>query len=436
MNNWLDMNAIKVKENRQRREFSETEHQDLITSLGGPSGLLHALVLRLEGDDYFLVAGERRLRAMKEMHDLGLPFSYAGQPALSGLVPFISLGDLSPIEAMEAELEENIRRKDLTWQERAVAESKLFELRTAQATTSGIPLPSMREVSEEIARGSFGAGTTVVKGMQVAAYLSDPEVAAASSVKEAHKILVRKEETKKNERLAEQVGRTFASSDHTCLLADSRDWLSFCPPESFDVICTDPPYGMGADSFNDSGQEGTRVHAYEDGAEVVEALLNWFPSEAARVTKPAAHLYLFCDFDWFGEWKKRLIAADWKVFRTPLIWTKPGGGFRAPWPEQGPRRGYETILFAVKGGKKVTKLMPDVLSYSPDESLGHSAQKPYRLIQDLLLRSCLAGDSVLDPFMGTGTIFLAAHEIKVKATGIEKEAAAYGIAVKRLGALK
>lgn len=431
----INADRIVVKENRQRREFSETEHQDLITSLGGPAGLLHPIVLRQEGDQKVLVAGERRLRAIKEMGELGIDLRYGGLCMLAGIVPYNDLGELDPLDAMEAELEENIRRKDLTWQERAQATSKLFDLRVLQAAAAGQPTPSMREVSEEVGRGGFGAGTTIVKEMQIARHLSDPEVAAASSVKEAHKILVRKEETKKNERLAEQVGRTFTSSNHACIRADSREWLSFSGAGIFDVICTDPPYGMGADEFGDSGNEGTREHAYVDSAEALLKILKWFPGEAFRVTKAAAHVYVFCDFDHFSAWKGALQSAGWRVFRTPLIWAKPNG-FRAPWPEHGPRRSYETILFAIKGDKKITKLAPDVITCPLDESLGHSAQKPVRLIEDLLSRSCLAGDNVLDPFMGTGTIFAAAQGLKVTATGIEKEAAAFGIAVKRLEGLK
>jgi DNA modification methylase len=57
------------------------------------------------------------------------------------------------------------------------------------------------------------------------------------------------------------------------------------------------------------------------------------------------------------------------------------------------------------------------------------------LYEDLLKRSARPGDSVLDPFAGSGTIFPAAHSLKIKATGIELDPSAYGIAVKRLGEL-
>ena len=431
---FIDANSILVQKKRQRTGFGESEHQDLITSLRGPGGLMHAVILRIEGEAYTLVAGERRLRAVKEIWELGGEFSYGGSPVPKGMVPFISLGELNSIEAKEAELEENIRRVDLSWQERAAAMSELYELRGLQAEAAGQPAPSMRSVSEEIESG-YQPQTTIVQQMMLAKHLDDPDIARATSVREAHKILVRKEEGKRNERLAEQVGRTFTSAVHNLVHADSKDWMQASLPNVFDVILTDPPYGMGADEFGDSGVEGTRVHDYEDSEDTLLSILSWFPEESFRVAKSLAHLYVFCDIDWFSEWRTHMELAGWRCFRTPLIWHKPGG-FRSPWPEIGPQRKYETILFAEKGGKHANSVTGDVFTHNNDTRLGHAAQKPVALYKDLLSRSVRAGDCVLDPFCGSGPIFPAAHELRVKAVGIEKIAQTYGIAIGRLGELK
>ena len=123
--------------------------------------------------------------------------------------------------------------------------------------------------------------------------------------------------------------------------------------------------------------------------------------------------------------------AGWWVHRTPLIWYKRTAA-RVPWPEHGPQRKYEVILYAVKGKRPTLKIAPDVLDFLPDENLGHSAQKPVALFQELLSRTCLPGNSVLDPFCGTGPIFPAAHELKCRAVGLEQAPDAYGIAVKRI----
>ena len=53
-------------------------------------------------------------------------------------------------------------------------------------------------------------------------------------------------------------------------------------------------------------------------------------------------------------------------------------------------------------------------------------------VQDLLKRSVRPGMRVLDPFCGTGPVFPAAHSLSAIATGVELDAAAYGIAAQRI----
>ena len=103
-----------------------------------------------------------------------------------------------------------------------------------------------------------------------------------------------------------------------------------------------------------------------------------------------------------------------------------------PWPKNGPQRRYEIILYAMKGDMPIQRIAGDVLEYRPDENLGHGAQKPVALYIDLLSRSVVPGMRVLDPFAGTGPIIPAAHELQCTAVAIERDAASYGIAVKRV----
>ncbi|MCG3775832.1 MAG: DNA adenine methyltransferase YhdJ [Nitrospira sp.] len=211
--------------------------------------------------------------------------------------------------------------------------------------------------------------------------------------------------------------------------------MAECPVEQFDVILTDPPYGMGADEFGDSGGLAAGAHGYKDDAENFLRIMEELPYLTFRVAKPLAHLYVFCDIGWHQLMREKFAEAGWWVFRTPMIWYKKSG-MRAPWPESGPQRKYETLLYAVKGKRSVKHMLGDVLDYSPDTNLGHAAQKPVALFSDLLRRSVNPGDSVLDPFAGSGTIFPAAHEHKCRATGIEMDTASYGIGLKRLEQLK
>lgn len=428
----IAINAIIIPEGRQRRAFDLVKMQELTDSLA-TKGLIHPIVLR---DDTTLVVGERRLRAIRDLANLGLQISHDGEQVELGRIPYTRLTELSPLAAEEAELEENIQREALTWQERAAATARLRSLRVAQAVASGTESPSVADLAEEIrgsSEGNFQEQTR--RELIVSKHLDKPEVAAAKTVDEAFKILRRQEQTEKSRLLGESVGRVFTADLHRCINADSLDWLAASSSEQFDVILTDPPYGMGADEFGDSGGLAQGAHGYADTTENFLRCMRIFVPESFRVTKPQAHLYMFCDIDWFLKLKLWFSEAGWWVFRTPLIWHKPSA-MRAPWPENGPQRKYEVCLYAVKGKRPVRKMAADLVMYPPDSNLGHAAQKPTALFADLLSRSINPGDSVLDPFCGSGPIFPAAHELKCKATGVEIDQASYGIAVKRIEQLK
>ena len=442
MTSLAPITLIQLAPNRQRRHFDEGALAELRESIQN-RGLLHPIVLRADGPNLVLVAGERRLRAIKDLHELGLAFSHNGAPVSAGQVPYTTLGELSDLAAREAELEENIRRADLTWQERAAADADLAELRTLQAAAAGRPAPTTADLAREIydlpadlPAGDIGSrGTAVRDNIIVARHLADPEIAKAPTAKEALKILKKRETQQRAVSMAAAVGKTFSTASHRMLNEDSLLWMAAAPAAQFDIILTDPPYGMNADEFGDSGQGvSAGAHFYKDSYEEWQRIMSVFVPEIFRLARESAHAYVFCDLDRFAELRERMSAAGWKVHRTPLIWHNLDG-FRAPWPEQGPQRQYELILYAVKGGKKVTAVKSDVLTYGKDKGNVHPAQKPVPLLIDLLRRSAFPGDSVFDPFSGSGSTVAACHELKLACTAIEQDAAAYGQATSRIKSL-
>jgi len=435
MRRYIAISAVTVAPNRQRRTFPADKMQEFSDGIS-KRGLLHPIVLRLEGDSYVLVAGERRLRAVTDITDLGGQIMHDGELVPAGCIPYTLFTDLDPLAAEEAELEENIHREDLTWQEKASAIARIASLRTRQAQASGEPPPSTAAISLEVHGSAEGVHhENTRRELIVAKHLNNPDVQAAKSVDEAFKILRKQEAQTKQRELGESVGRTYTADVHTVLNQNSLEYMEGYAAESFDVILTDPPYGMNADEFGDSGGLAAGAHGYEDTADLFLSIMAEFPAQSFRVAKAQAHLYVFCDIGWFPYMKEKFAEAGWSVFRTPLIWYKKSG-MRAPWPEQGPQRKYETILYAVKGKRPILKMLGDVLDYPPDANLGHAAQKPVALFQDLLSRSILPGQSVLDPFCGSGPIFAAAHALKARATGIELDQGSYGIAVKRIEGLR
>ncbi len=443
--NLLSLSSIFIPEFRQRRTFDQEGLNSLREDIKA-NGLFNAIVLRApkpgEPDGFVLCQGERRLRAIRDLYDLNGTFLHDGQAVPPGQVPYTTLGLLGPLEAEICELAENIIREPLTWDEEAKAHERIASLRMQIALEKGETPPTTAAIAKEVRGSSEGVhqgDTRKEIALVRSGMLNDPEVRGAKTLAEAWKVAKKKEEKAKHEALAEKVGKTFGLSDHHILNEDSLLWLPDCPDESFDIILTDPPYGMDADQFGDSGVTGRSLgiaaHDYADSEENFKNILSSAVEHFLRITRPQAHLYWFCDLDWFHELRHDFTNAGWWVHRTPLIWHK-GHGLRVPWPEHGPRRSYELILYAVKGKRPVNLIGSDVLSFPADEQLGHSAQKPVALFKELLKRSAKPGDSILDPFAGSGPLLPAAHELKCKATLVEKAADHYGRILKRAEELK
>lgn len=423
----VPLSRISISQNRQRRDFDPQRLMELQESIE-KLGLMHPIVVRQSNGSFELVAGERRLRAIQELWTLGSSFECGGVRFEGGTVPVVNMGDLDPLQAMDAELSENIVRQDLSWQERAEALAKLHKLRSSLN-----PAHKVADLAEEVTGRRDGRYQDDTRqALIVAKHLDNPIVAKAKDVKEAFKLLRREEDNANFARRAIEVGQTYGKHLHTILHGDCLTWMQDLPPASFDVICTDPPYGMGADEFGDGAGRLTAIdHSYGDSQDEFRSLLTAAAPLFTRIAKPSAALYLCCDIDQFA-WLRDLFKANgWYVFRTPLINVKAGSG-RVPLPDHGPRRQYETILFAFIGGRKVNSIQSDVIISRGDEQLGHGAQKPVALFQDLLARSCRPGDTVLDPFAGTGTALAAGHELKCIVTAIEQNPAYYGMCVKRL----
>lgn len=435
----IPLDKLEIAKNRQRREFEPQELANLAESIE-KHGLMHPLVVRpKEGTDdaWVLVAGERRLRAIRDyLWPMGGLLKCGGDPIAEDSIAVVPLGDLDELSAEEAELEENVQRTDLSWQERAAASARLADLRRKQAEKEGREAPSVADISLEIRGSAEGINhENTRREIILAKHLGNPAVAAAKSLQDAWKTLKREEVTQRNIAIAETIGKTFTADSHELFNTEALGWLWKCPFAQFDVILTDPPYGIDADEFGDSGGIAAGAHQYEDSYEYWLKLMSTFAPVSFVVAKPMAHLYCFVDIDNFVRAKALFADCGWQVHRTPIIWHKPGGS-RVPWPEHGPQRKYEMVLYAVKGKKPVTQIYPDVVSYNPDENLGHMAQKPVALYADLLKRSTTPGDVVCDPFCGTGPIFPAAHGLKCRAVGVERDPSAYGIALTRIQQLK
>lgn len=429
---------IVIPPDRQRQTFDPAAILELASSIKA-RGLFHAIQLRPDGKT--LVSGERRLRAIREhLIPLGFPLVYNGQTLTSGIVPYVVASSDDPLVLEEIELDENLKRQDLTWKEHAEAVARLHALRGKQNPAQTVADTTREVFATEIAARPSGAlgslHDKVRESVLITPHLHRPEVAAAPDLKTAFKVLKKLEDGERNRALALMVGDTHNSGIHQIFHADCIDWMTH--PQwigKFDVILTDPPYGMGADTFGDGAGRLAQIdHEYDDSYLSWQLLMKAWCNLSYIVAKPQAHAYVWCDIDRFHELKALMQEAGWYVFRTPLTNFKQNSG-RVPLPDKGPRRQSEWCLYAIKGGKLVNYIASDVIVTGSDEQLSHGAQKPVALFDDLLRRSVKPGDWVLDTFAGTGTILPAAHALKCKAVAVEHSETYYGICAQRLADL-
>ena len=469
--NTIPLTSIIIPADRQRQEFDPTALIELRESIQENPAKPHAQlqnapVLRKTDAGWTLVSGERRIKSISDIFALGGSFIHNGTrfTADNGLIPFTDIGQLDRLAAEEAELDENFRRRDLTWQEHAAAVKRLHELRSAQkaASTDAIladpaadpiekllatattPQQSVADTALEVygaSHGDYGAKTK--RELLVAQHLSNPEVAKAKDIREAVKIIQREETRRETAMLAAAMGTKAVEDTFTILNTDCIAWMADPANHGqFDVILTDAPYGMGAQDFGDGGGKMTGIdHQYDDSFGAWSKLMlgtyeqDGWCQLSFLVTKSQAHAYIFCDIENFPLLKQWMEEVGWYVFRTPLIAYKINSG-RVPLPDRGPRRQYETILYAIKGNKLTTGIFPDVIPCEGDENMGHGAQKPVALFENLLRRSVKPGDKVIDTFAGSGPLVEAAASLNVYSTLLEAVPAYYGMCLQRAERLK
>jgi ParB/RepB/Spo0J family partition protein len=404
----IPLSRIFVPDNRQRREFKQEQINELAESIR-LHGLYHPLVVAAEDSNFRLVAGERRLRAIAQLAELEISFTCGQESVEAGHACVTLLSELDPLTLREIELEENTIRVDLTWQERAQAIADLDALRREQH-----PGHTHSDTAREI-YGYTGTGLEQIKtSITLTKHLDDPEIAKAKTQAEASKLLKKKIERQHRARLAESVD--LSSSPHRLIEGDALAALQHMQGE-FQIILTDPPYGVGADTF---GDQSSTTHEYQDDLNYGLSCYQAVAEQGFRLTSAQAHAYIFCTIEHFSLIAALFEAAGWRVWPRPLIWFKGPQAGILPRPEHGPRYTYESILFATKGDKPTLCVKPDVITISADSEKIHAAQKPVALYLDLLSRSALPGDNILDPFAGSGTIFRACTAAKFTATGIEQ----------------
>lgn len=189
---------------------------------------------------------------------------------------------------------------------------------------------------------------------------------------------------------------------------DAVAWLRTLPDESADLVITDPAY----ESLEKHRAVGTTTRLKRSKASS-NGWFQIFPNtrfpelfrELWRVLKRDSHFYLFCDPETMFVAKPLAEAAGFRFWK-PLVWDKVHFGMGYHY-----RARYEFILFFEKGKRRLNDLgVPDVLAV-PRVHRGYPAEKPTQVSEVLVRQSSEPRQLVLDPFMGSGSVGVAATRL-------------------------
>ena len=343
----IDITLINIDEKHRMRKYPGNI-EELGSSLAR-FGLMTPIVL---DNDNNLIAGHRRILAAKHIGWRDIPFR--------------RMDALDPILRQELELEENVRRKDLEWQEEVVGLYKLYMAKQSRYGEKGNPLAENGGYGiEEAARELDRATGSISMDLALAKALHEyPELIEEKTKSSAFKRFRRMKETALRAELAKRAPGVdhgqFSEGDEeedvdapakeeptfvrqairkavwkgigVFYHADARDVLRGLPEDSVDLIVTDPPYGLGlykeGAAMSSSKFAESQGAMYDDDPKTIMDMLDETFMHAARLLKPDGHAYIFFHMTRYEPVYLMLKRHFGECEATPLIWMKQNDWYR------------------------------------------------------------------------------------------------------------
>lgn len=396
---------IIVPEDRMRQHFQHVE--DLAHSISN-IGLLNPLTITR---DNRLVAGERRLKAIKLLQWEEVDCRYTDQedPAYISLI----------------ELEENIRREEMTWQEQCRGIRKVH-LMMCDMHGRARPGPSVGDTGwtlQDTADMFNLSKTSISKVISLADAIDVyPHIEDCKTKEVALSMLKRLKRLAVQERIAKTVKNpevVTAGYDFVC--GDAIEIIKGLPDESIDLYVFDPPWGV--DSTGERGSSpgyATAGSIYDDSAEPTFKLLEALTPEMARTLKRDRHFYMISVIEHYTRFME-ILRGSFTVDAIPIMWVFPGMNpavSKVRWPCQ-----YSAIYHCWKGVRELKGVSGNVINIPrvPGKDRIHPHQRPQKLYEVLILPSTNAGETICDPCCGSGVAARAARACGVKALCIDQD---------------
>lgn len=212
-----------------------------------------------------------------------------------------------------------------------------------------------------------------------------------------------------------------------CIInGDSRDYIKRIPDNSIDFIFTDPPYNIGKHSTGNIPLPG-RSAMNNDVADWdwIDFDPNEWADEFVRILKPTGNLFIFTSYNQIGKWYDCL---DNKFDASNfMVWHKTNPApkiFKA-----GFLNSCELIFTCWNkkhtwnfiSQKEMHNFLESPICMKPERLSNpkHPAQKPTSILEKIITIASNENDIIFDPFMGVGSIGVAALNLNRRYIGID-----------------
>lgn len=403
-------------------------------------GQIQPIVLGHLGDEIVLIAGGRRLAALRRI----------GVTTLKHGENFVWRDEVAESEDKKLrfksmEIEENVKRKELSWQEQVEGKRQLLQIMQAihGVARSGQMYKDEKGFGSNRLAAMLGeAQSNTSRDLQLAEAMSQiPGLKSAEtkaqaftqlkilgSVLSMHRTAESRATVPPGPGLVEKSWQLFECD----FRRECKEGLPLIANSSVDLIWTDLPYGADIDVMSLKGKLGA---GFDDTELNAIEMLHDMAEESFRVLRKDRFAVFCFGFNIYHQLYIALCQAGFNVARVPFIWVKNTKSTENPLSMYS--NAYEPILVARKGTPVFLRPgLPNVININVVQDRLQVVQKPVELVEKFLRDMVAPGATVVDWCCGTGTTGVAAHNLGMRSILFEKSPSMAEIARARLGALK
>ena len=421
----IELTKIIIRRDERQRRNLALDDQGMERSIA-KHGVLEPVIITRDG---VLVAGERRLEFSRKLGLEDIPFRYLDQ--------------LNDHELRIIELEENIKRRQLDWQDIVKSVRDIHDL-YCQMDSSWTQAKTEAQIC--LNQGMISRYIKLAENMHLEG------VRQAGSINEADNFLSRRTAREQGAAMIELLSPSpmargvaalfepneFTSPSGVTTIYNKETTLPIAPPfdgesilnvsfgdwwpryagPKFNLIHCDFPYGgeefAGPQMSKTAFQDG---RLYDSSPTTFDELLTQLCEALPHIMSVSGHLMF-----WYRAqtWElSKLIVLFNKMCPSldfhpmPLVWLKSDNSGVASDPRRGPRHIYEVCLLASRGGHQIVRVKADAYGAPTDRRI-HPSCKPEPVLRHFM--EMLVDDStlMLDPTCGSGSALRAAESLGAK----------------------